>query len=198
MKLYSVLDVPWVYSAVQVMVAPGAGRGLRSTARELTRRFGLQGPALDVGCGPQSHLEGTGLSPFGLDISHPYVSKFPHPAIVGSADQLPFPAGAFRTVWTLGLLHHLPDAMAATTIREMTRVCAFGGTVLVIDAVMPPAVWRNPYAHITRRMDRGRHMRYQAQLEVLLPDRSAWSVERRTYSYAGHELIVCVLKNGRA
>ena len=189
--VYRVLEVPSIYRAVQAMVAPGAGTGLRRLARDVVARFGLQGPALDVGCGPLSHLDQTGRDLVGLDISLPYVTAFPRTGVVGSADRLPFAAGAFKTVWTLGLLHHLPDSLAAESVREMTRVCARGGTVMVVDAVMPRSPWLSPYVYATRRMDRGRHMRTQTALERLLPVKADWSIERRTYSYAGHELIVC-------
>ncbi len=130
------------------------------------------GAALDVGCGPFSRLAGLGFdSVTGADVSPAYVAaleKTGVKGVVSSADQLPFPDASFRTVWNIGLLHHLPDEVMQGAIREMLRVSGTQGHVVVIDAVMPRSAFLRPFAWITRKLDRGRFMRTQAQLEGLI------------------------------
>ena len=189
---YRWLDSPRAYRLVQELAAPGGPKGLHTLARDLVARRGLIAPALDVGCGPRSTLEAAGLDPIGLDVSWPYVAAFSGVAVAGSADRLPFAAHTFRTVFTLGLLHHLDDDTARGAVREMVRVCAPGGSVVVVDAVLPVSPWRSPYVYLTRVADRGRHMRQQTALESLLPDRQ-WNISRHTYSAVGHEVLVAHL-----
>jgi ubiquinone/menaquinone biosynthesis C-methylase UbiE len=49
----------------------------------------------------------------------------------GDATSLPFGDGAFSIVFTRFSLHHFPDPL--TVLREMVRVCAAGGMVVVCD-----------------------------------------------------------------
>jgi ubiquinone/menaquinone biosynthesis C-methylase UbiE len=49
----------------------------------------------------------------------------------GDVSSLPYPDGAFSIVVTRFSFHHFPDPLAA--LREMKRVCAPGGCVLVAD-----------------------------------------------------------------
>ena len=104
---------------------------------------------------------------------------------VSSADALPFADGSFQTVWNIGLLHHLPDDVLRRAVHEMLRVCKPGGRVVVIDAVLPRSAWLRPLAWLTRRLDRGRHMRTQSQLESLLGECGSWRFQRETYALNG-------------
>jgi ubiquinone/menaquinone biosynthesis C-methylase UbiE len=49
----------------------------------------------------------------------------------GDATSLPFADGAFSIVFTRFSFHHFPDPLAV--LREMVRVCAVGGRVVVCD-----------------------------------------------------------------
>jgi ubiquinone/menaquinone biosynthesis C-methylase UbiE len=49
----------------------------------------------------------------------------------GDATSLPFADGAFSIVFTRFSLHHFPDPLAV--LKEMVRVCAGGGMVVVCD-----------------------------------------------------------------
>ncbi len=194
--LYGILDRPWVYRLSQFLLAPGAGF---MVARRFARLLAEVPPAprmLDVGCGPASWLSRFGLRPAGLDHSLPYIAQYRiagGEGVVGSSDALPFSSASFDSVWTMGLLHHLPDAAAARTIREMGRVCKPAGSVVVMDAVMPRGAWRRPIAYCLRRLDRGGFVRTEEQMSALLERNApaARRMERFTYTLFGHELLVC-------
>jgi ubiquinone/menaquinone biosynthesis C-methylase UbiE len=57
----------------------------------------------------------------------------------GDVTRLPFPDGAFTIVVTRFAVHHFPDPPAV--MREMARVCAPGGRIVVVDtyASLDPA-----------------------------------------------------------
>ena len=132
----------------------------------------------------------------GLDFSRRYMREYARSgrrAVVGSADALPFPAQSFDSVWTIGLLHHLPDSAAAQTIGEMVRVCRPGGVVVVVDAVLPLSAWRRPLAYLLRRLDRGRFVRAEEPLQSMLAAGIPFlkKVRRVTFSLNGMELLTC-------
>ena len=54
----------------------------------------------------------------------------------GDVTQLPYPNGAFTIVVTRFAIHHFPDPSAV--FREMVRVCAPGGRVVVVDTYTSP------------------------------------------------------------
>ena len=54
----------------------------------------------------------------------------------GDVTRLPYPDGAFTIVTTRFAVHHFPDP--AAVFREMVRVCATGGRVVVIDTYVSP------------------------------------------------------------
>ena len=192
------LDSPTVYRLAQTLLAPGAASTLRRLARRRWEGAQTQPRVLDVGCGPRSLLADFGGTTFGVDLSPPYLRVFRegggHGALA-SADRLPFADGSFDSVWSFGLLHHLPDAAAGAAVAEMVRVCrAGGGRVVVFDGVYPRRWWTRPLPHLIRKYDRGRFMRGQDALQALFPDRDAWTFERRTSAYTGLELLIACLR----
>jgi len=54
----------------------------------------------------------------------------------GDVARLPYPDGAFTIVVTRFAMHHFPDP--AAVFREMVRVCAPGGRVVVVDTYASP------------------------------------------------------------
>lgn len=108
---------------------------------------------LDVGCGAGvtvAHLvHDLGLRAVGIDASPAQVARARAARadldfVVGRAESLPFADGAFDAVVAECVLSTLGDALAA--LREMTRVLARGGCLLVTDVytrggsdVRPPA-----------------------------------------------------------
>lgn len=192
--LHRLLEWPPVYRLATLLLAPGAESRLRKLVARCAVESGLHGPALDVGCGPFSRLDGLGFAQLtGVDISPAYIAALGRTGVrgaVSSADALPFATAAFDSVWNIGLLHHLPDEVVRRAVCEMRRVCASRGRVVVIDAVLPHRPWRRPFAWLTRRLDRGRHMRTQTELEMLLNECGEWHFRRETYALNGLECLV--------
>ena len=54
----------------------------------------------------------------------------------GDVTRLPYPDGAFTIVVTRFAVHHFPDPPAV--MREMVRVCAPGGRIVVVDTCASP------------------------------------------------------------
>jgi SAM-dependent methyltransferase len=178
-----------LYRLLQALLAPGASR---SIAGRIQRR---QGRALDVGCGPDSRLRLVGMKPFGVDIAPDRARAF-GPAVVASATALPFADGVFESVWSFGLLHHLPDDGARAAIREMRRVTRAGGATVIFDGVLPRRPWSRPFAWLLRRLDRGRWMRRQEALRTLFDRPASWRFERFTYARTGLEGVICEYAGG--
>ena len=193
--IYRLLGFPAVYRLSQRVLAPGAAAARR---RLIDRQWDDAPPGsrvLDVGCGPRSLLPDSGATRFGIDLALPYLRVFRRGGgrgTLASADRLPFAGGGFDSVWSFGLLHHLPDTVAAAAVAEMVRVCRAGGRVVIFDAVYPRRWWSRPLAHAIRRLDRGGFVRPQAAHQDLFPDRPAWTFERSTFAYTGLELVLAV------
>ncbi len=178
-----------LYRLSQHVLAPGADKSLS----RLLSKQGHPQRSLDVGCGPASWLWGAGIHPYGVDVCPEFVRAYRRVgpgAIMATATALPFADAVFDHVWSVGLLHHLSDADARASLREMTRVTRPGGHVVVLDAVPPVQPWRRPIAWLLRRFDAGAHVRSQESLTALLSERRWWT-ERVTYSYTGLEGLLC-------
>jgi len=192
--VYRLLERPSIYRLSGLFLAPGAEKTLKQKIKQLLTQLPIAHRILDVGCGPSSYLWRLELHPIGLDLSHVYTSTFHHhgyPAITGSADALPFHNGYFDSVWSIGLLHHLPDDVARQAVKEMIRICRPGGYVVIFDAVLPEPAWQRPAAWMIRRLDRGRFMRTQLALESILSQSKGWICERFSYSLTGLEGLLC-------
>ena len=60
---------------------------------------------------------------------------------VGTAQALPVPADHFDVVTTSLVMHHLPEGLRLSAMREMWRVLRPGGRLLVAEAQMPRRGW---------------------------------------------------------
>lgn len=201
MDFYRILDRPIVYMGVQHLLAPGAARIITRQIMEMLATVPNGEPLLDLGCGPMSWLFRVGLSPVGLDINPAYAATYRthgSPCVVASAAQVPFHDHSFGGVWSIGLLHHLPDELVTRMLNEAIRVSRPGGYVAILDAVAPVARWRRPIASVIRRMDRGRFMRSERSLQALFPNREKWSWQRFTAAATGLEMLSCVYLNSQA
>jgi len=86
----------------------------------------------------------------------------------GNAQALPFVDASFDLVYCFASLHHVGDPGAA--VREMVRVCAPGGRVVLQDLVVPIPDARDRFDEVHRALDpsHGRaHL--EAELVALLP-----------------------------
>ena len=188
---YRILDIPFVYRLTQSLLAPGAYHYLNSRIKNIFGTLPYASKILDIGCGPKSFLWNAGLNPIGLDLSPSYAIAYKEGGncVVGSSDNLPFADNSFQGIFSIGLLHHLPNKVAKKTITEMQRISS--GYIIILDSVFPIRPWRRPIAYFMRRMDRGKYVRYQDDLLSLLPKQSEWIIDRFTYSLFGYELIEC-------
>ena len=191
------LEYPPVYRLQAAVLAPGAEAAIVRRIEQVLQQLPPAKRLVDVGCGPQSWLFHLGLQPVGVDVSLSYLREYTQrgaSAVAASAAALPLAGQSCDAVWSVGLLHHLPDALAVTALREMLRVCRPGGYVAVFDAVLPHSAWRRPLASLIRRGDRGRFMRSQPALRQLFPGADAWHCERFTYAATGLEGLLCWLQ----
>ena len=178
----------------QTILAPGAESAIVGKLRELVQSISPGNRILDVGCGPTSWLWRIELDPWGLDFTPSYIKNYcvgGRHGFVGVAEALPFRSRHFDTVWSIGLLHHLPDDVARQAVSEMSRVCRSEGWVVILDAVMPSSPWRRPLAYTIRRLDRGGFVRSESGLNgsVRSVAGSGVTLERVTYSVYGLEFL---------
>jgi SAM-dependent methyltransferase len=194
-RLHQVLERPRIYAAAWRALAPGAHAALLARVRfELAALLPEPGLLLDVGCGPRSWLQRAGLCPVGVDTSVASAHAMRRGGglpVVARAEVLPFRDGAFASVWSFGLLHHLSDGPARCALAEATRTTRAGGRTVVFDGVLPPAAAWRLLARAIRRLDRGRHHRAEEDLRALLPG-EGWRASRFTYAWSGLEGLWCV------
>ena len=87
----------------------------------------------------------------------------------GNAQALPFVTGSFDLVYCFASLHHVGDPAAA--MREMGRVCAPGGRVVVQDLIVPIPEARDRFDEVHRLVDPSHHRAHlEAELLGLLPE----------------------------
>jgi ubiquinone/menaquinone biosynthesis C-methylase UbiE len=122
------------------------------TALALIIDFSGAGPddtVLDVACGPglvvcafarvARHATGIDLTPAMLDRARAHAAGLGLTNVTwrqGDVLPLPWPAASFTLVTSRFAFHHFLDPQAV--LDEMVRVCAPGGTVLVVDAAPAP------------------------------------------------------------
>jgi SAM-dependent methyltransferase len=151
------LELPIVYSAWQ---APFAARKLRPflASLDLTKVRRV----LDVGCGPGTNAPAfAGIEYVGIDINPEYIAtasrRYKGRFVVGDvADERVLPDERFDLVFANSLMHHLDDGVVRSLLRRMALLCAPGGSVHVLDLVLPPG---RSAARVLARLDRGRHAR---------------------------------------
>jgi ubiquinone/menaquinone biosynthesis C-methylase UbiE len=107
---------------------------------------------------------------------------------VGPSDSLPFADGEFTAVITTTAFHHFPDA--AGSVREMARVLAPGGRVVIGDAIRDTLPARFGDA-VLRRFERG-HVGLQdlAGLERLLRDAAIQPTRARRVWFGLYAFVV--------
>jgi ubiquinone/menaquinone biosynthesis C-methylase UbiE len=137
---------------VEVLFA-GAADAMRrialgALARALRGRDQRRTRLLDVACGNGRFLSQIlgafpRLDAVGLDLSPAYASAArtrlaPWPqadVVVGPAEAMPFPDGAFDAVTSIYLFHELPPRVRRDVARDIARVVAPGGVFLLADSL---------------------------------------------------------------
>lgn len=204
-SLYKILEIPGVYSITQSLLGPGAKENLSQILETACDRKANW--VLDVGCGPEAFFPGAGKHLVGLDMSLSYLNSYTSTnqadsrlAVGASADSLPFSSESFDECRCIGLLHHLPDNIALTAIRQMLTVLKPGGRLVIFDNVWPNQAWKRPLAWLIRRLDRGKWIRSESELIKLCREAQpeGWKSSRHSYSPSGLEGLLLVFQKTHA
>lgn len=113
----------------------------------------LAGPVLEVGVGPgrdAGALVAAGLDLVGVDLSIEHAKRAAAAgaaALVATGRALPFVDAAFRALWSMSTLMHIPDSAIAGVLTEVRRVLAPG-------AIAAIGVWGGP--NVEERSDQDR------------------------------------------
>jgi ubiquinone/menaquinone biosynthesis C-methylase UbiE len=123
-----------------------------AAALQLVVDFSGAGPndtVLDVACGPGlvvcafarvvRHATGIDLTPAMIDRARALQAEQRLTNVswqIGDVLPLPYPDASFSIASSRFAFHHLPDPLAV--LREMTRVCAPGGKVVLVDLTASP------------------------------------------------------------
>jgi ubiquinone/menaquinone biosynthesis C-methylase UbiE len=117
----------------------------------LSKDFYTNKKILDIGCGPRGSLEWADIAEerVGLD---PLVERYRSLGIDrhsthyvnAPAEDIPYPGNYFDVVTSINSLDHVDDVDAA--IREMIRVLAPGGMILLVVEIHPKPTIAEPHA----------------------------------------------------
>lgn len=206
MNFYKILDIPFVYTLSQLLLAPGKPffmKSIWSDAFDVDRS-----PVLDVGCGPKLIGPRPNGHLCGADINVRYLESFLKESegvnVKSSAQSttisecsstnLPFEDNFFLEIRANGFLHHICNDDVKASAQEMYRCLSPGGHLVILEDVWPRSKFRRPLAWLIRRFDRGVHMRTEEELLALFSDAigSPAVVKRHTYTLLGTEL--CLMK----
>jgi len=123
-------------------------RALKPIADWMAGRNQRELRALDVGCGTGRllafvHEAWPGLRLTGLDLSAPYLGEARRligrtarvKLVEGAAEALPFGDRSIDLVFSSFLLHELPPEVRVAALREMARVLAPGGRIVVVESL---------------------------------------------------------------
>ena len=161
-----IMEQPLVYSLWQ---APFAGRKLEPL---LARNdIGRVRRVLDVACGPGTNAGHFAHADYvGVDLNDRYIdlARRRHRGRFVAADAIAWAGQAtdqFDFILVNSFLHHLDDASVRTLMVNLRARLAPGGTMHVLELVLPPS-WS--IARALARMDRGRYARPVAAWRTLL------------------------------
>lgn len=185
--LYSVLRLPWAYSALQKVIARGDARRLL-VERYIRPRAGDR--VVDIGCGPGAMLDYLGNVDYtGIDADEGYIADargrygtraaFIHGHAEEAAGRI---AGKADIVLAIAVLHHLDDAQARALFRAAAAMLKADGRLITSDCVyLSP---QNPIARFLIALDRGKSTRTREQYVTL-----AKGSFERVESHLHHDML---------
>jgi SAM-dependent methyltransferase len=167
-------ESPQIWNTLRWIAEAGYTGERLAIARELrpwhgdTRRF------LDFGCGTGEFADAFPIGRYvGIDLSTTYLrfagQHRPGAYLASSGAALALADASFDAALVLGVLHHLPDDVAAAAMHELARVLRPGSTALVIEDIPPPDGANLP-GHVMHWLDRGGHIRDEAAYRALFGD----------------------------
>ncbi|HMQ32897.1 MAG TPA: class I SAM-dependent methyltransferase [Chloroflexaceae bacterium] len=187
---------PRLWNALRWVVEAGFGGERLAIARELRPWAGDRRRFLDLGCGTGEFADEFPAGRYvGVDPSTGYLrfaaGNRPGSYLASAGEALALADGSFDAALVCGVLHHLPDAVARAAMAELARVLRPGATVLVMEDIPPPA-GQNPAGHLMHAVDRGGHIRgeaeYRAVFGPLLSVERAYSLRSGICDYAVYVL----------
>lgn len=169
--LDSVSAAPRLWNALRWLVEAGFQGERAVIARELRPWAGDSRRFLDFGCGTGAFAAEFPAGRYvGIDLSLGYL-RFagqyrPGSFVASSGDALAFADGSFDAALVLGVLHHLSDSVARAAMAELARVLSPGATTLVMEDIPPPD-GQNPAGRLMHAIDRGGHIRSEADYRLI-------------------------------
>ena len=101
------------------------------------RRYGADGPVLDLGCGRGywlAWMRAEGMAVVGIEPDPRVRAGAAHaPVAVGDGARIPLRDGSIGTVWCIHVLHHLSDP--SEVLAEVVRVLRPGGHLVLAETV---------------------------------------------------------------
>ncbi len=174
-QLTSLLDrlseSPQLWNRLRWIAEAGYTGERLAIARELRPWPGDNRRFLDFGCGTGEFADAFPAERYvGIDLSTIYL-RFaalhrPGSYLASSGAALALGDATFDAALVLGVLHHLPDSVAAAAMAELARVLKPGATALVIEDIPPPDGVNLP-GHLMHWLDRGGHIRDEAAYRAL-------------------------------
>lgn len=160
-------QAPQLWNALRWVAEAGFSGERLAIARELRPWAGDQRRFLDLGCGTGEFArEFPSARYVGVDPTTAYLrfaaAQRPGSYLASLGEALPFAAGSFDAALVCGVLHHLPDAIARAAMNELARVLSAEATVLVMEDIPPPD-GTNPAGQLLHALDRGGHIRGDAE-----------------------------------
>ncbi|HEX7275879.1 MAG TPA: class I SAM-dependent methyltransferase [Acidimicrobiales bacterium] len=118
--------------------APSPNPWMEDHLVRLARLGPADAPVLDLGCGRGYWLRRmakAGLSPVGIEYDPVRAAEAVRqaPAAAGDAARLPLRTASVGLVWSIHVLHHLPDP--PVVLAEITRVLRPGGHLILAETV---------------------------------------------------------------
>lgn len=173
--MQNVLDrvsrTPRLWNVLRWIVEAGFHGEHQVIARELQPFRDQQRRFLDFGCGTGEFAADFPAERYlGMDLTRAYVQyagamrSGSYGVMDGSA--LALQPTSFDAALVLGVFHHLGDDLVRASISELQRVLKPGGTLLVMEDIPPPTIWNLP-GHMMHWLDRGDHIRSDADYRAL-------------------------------
>lgn len=162
---------PRLWNALRWVVEAGFGGERLAIARELRPWAGDRRRFLDLGCGTGEFAGEFPAGQYvGVDPSTGYLrfaaGNRPGSYLASAGQALALADASFDAALVCGVLHHLPDAIARAAMAELARVLRPGAAVLVMEDIPPPA-GQNPAGRLMHAIDRGGHIRSEAEYRAV-------------------------------
>lgn len=163
-----VLAVPALFDAYQAGV--GANRAKRLFVDQWLRPLAGE-RLLDIGCGTGAVIPflPEGVETVGVDISSAYIaaSQARHGdkarfLVADASDPSLDLGGEFDAAYAFGVLHHLPDEIAARLVAGAMRRLRPGGRFVTIDPTLIDG--QGAVSRFIVKSDRGRHVRTPTEM----------------------------------